>query len=296
MRLNNFRYYLSQAGRSFIRNGLMTVTSVFTVFCCMIIIGVIMVLTLNINYIIKQVEEQCTMQAYIDEKFNSDDALIIRDKIAQIPNVKEAYVFSKEDTFEYMKEVLGDQASLLDGLEDDDNPFRDSVKITLNQLEGSLQTVDDVAAIDGVAEVANNQPVMESIVNVTSSIKNVCLWIMIILALVSIFIIANTIKLAVFARKREINVMKFVGATDWFIRWPFIFEGILIGVVGAIIAFGILSWVYAATVSKITANALPFGLLGYKDIAGITVLVFVLVGAVIGAIGSIMAVRKHLDV
>ena len=295
MKLNNFRYYLSQSIRSFIRNGLMSATSVFTVFCCMIIIGLVMIMTLNINYIVEQVKEQCTIQAYIDETYDDAQVNAVCEQIKKIPEVKEATVFTREQTYDYMYETLGDQASVLDGYEDD-NPFRDSVKITLNDLETLDSAIAQVEKIEGVSDIANNETVMTNVVRYTSGIKKICLWIMIILAIVSIFIIANTIKLAVYARRREINVMKFVGATNWFIRWPFIFEGIIIGIVGALLSFMAISFGYEMLMSKLTANFVTFKLLGFGDIWGVTLLVFIGVGAVIGSTGSTFAVRKHLDV
>ena len=117
MKLNNFRYYLSQSCRSFARNGLMSATSVFTVLCCMIIIGLVMLMTLNINFIVQQVEEQCTVQAYIDETYDDIQVENVCKQIKNTENVKEAYVFTREETLEYMYEVLGDQASVLDGYE-----------------------------------------------------------------------------------------------------------------------------------------------------------------------------------
>lgn len=295
-KIGNFRYYFSQAMRSVVRNGLMSVTSIFTVLCCLLILGVFLILSININYIANQVQNQCEIQAFMKDGTSAQQLSEIGNQLRQIDNVREAVAFSKQDALDYMRELFGENADALDGLEDD-NPFRDSYKITLNDLSQVEPTIKAIENISGVADVENKQALMDNILNMTNTIKHVSLWIMLLLSLVSIFIIANTIKLAVFARRKEINVMKFVGATDWFIRWPFVIEGIIIGIIGGLIAFGLISWGYIAALKGLSGYEMDmFRFVPYQTIWYLLLGAFVSLGAVIGAIGSGFSIRKHLHV
>lgn len=298
MKFSNFRYFISQAGRSVIRNGLMSVTSIFTVLCCMIILGLFLVVSINVNYIADQIQDQCEVQAFMADGSSEAQITQAKAQIEAIANVSAVEPFTKEDTLNYAKEMFGDQADALDGYEKD-NPFRDSFKVSLVDLSQSAATIAEIQKVSGVAEVANKQAMMDTVLNVTNMVKNLSFWVMLLLGIVSIFIIANTIKLAVFARRKEINVMKFVGATNWFIRWPFVFEGIIIGVTGAVIAFGLISWGYAGVLSWMNGSGFHmdmFQLKTYQEIWWMLLCAFVGIGAVIGAAGSALSIRKHLDV
>lgn len=296
MRANDFRYFLSQAIRSFVRNGLMSVTSIFTVLCCMLILGLFLVISINVNHIANQIQDQCKIQAFLDEKLTQKQIANVKTQIEAIDNVFEAEFFTKEQALEYMRTMFAENADVLDGLEDD-NPFRNSYKISLKDLSQATDTIAQIEGVSGVADVENEQAMMDNVLNFTNTIKHLSFWIMLILGFVSIFIIANTIKLAVYARRKEINVMKFVGATNWFIRWPFVFEGIIIGIIGALLAFALISWGYAGALAWISGfNLDMFTLKTYGDIWWILLVCFIGIGAFIGATGSGLSIRKHLDV
>ncbi len=295
--MNNFRYYISQAFKSFFRNGLTSMTSVFIVMCCLIIFGLFSVITLNINHITRQIEQNCEIQVFMEEGTTNKQLSIAKEQITEIENVKDASLFTKEDTLEYMKTIFDEKSAALEGYEGDNNPFRDSYKITLNDLYLADETVKELSELENVSEVSNNREVLNSILKTSGTIRTGSLVIMIMLCLISVFIIANTIKIAVFSRRKEIGVMKFVGATNWFIRWPFIFEGIITGVVGALISFGLISWAYVVVYSKtLTLNMDVFSLMPYASLWSILLICFISIGTLIGAVGSGLSIRKHLDV
>lgn len=201
MKFSNFRYFISQAGLSVIRNGLMSVTSIFTVLCCMIILGLFLVVSINVNYIADQIQDQCEVQAFMADGSSEAQITQAKAQIEAIANVSAVEPFTKEDTLNYAKEMFGDQADALDGYEKD-NPFRDSFKVSLVDLSQSAATIAEIQKVSGVAEVANKQAMMDTVLNVTNMVKNLSFWVMLLLGIVSIFIIANTIKLAVFARRQ----------------------------------------------------------------------------------------------
>lgn len=295
--MNSFRYYISQAFKSFFRNGLTSMTSVFIVMCCLLIFGLFSVITLNINHIAKTVEQKCEIQVFLEEDTTDKQLNAAKETVSKISNVNNVEIFSKEDTLEYMKEIFADDASALEGYEGDDNPYRDSLIITINDLSLSEDTVKKLSEVDKVAEVKNNREVLENILIASTFVRNASLIIMLMLCLISIFIIANTIKIAVFSRRKEIGVMKFIGATNWFIRWPFIFEGIITGVIGALISFALISWGYIFVYSKtLGVNMDVFSLLPYSELWAMLLICFVSIGTLIGAIGSGFSIRKHLNV
>jgi cell division transport system permease protein len=222
---------------------------------------------------------------------------VAKEEILAIENVKDATLFTKEDTLEYMKTIFDEKSAALEGYEGENNPFRDSYKITLNDLYLAEETTKALSEIENVSEVSNNREVLNSILKTSGTIRTGSLVIMIMLCLISVFIIANTIKIAVFSRRKEIGVMKFVGATNWFIRWPFIFEGIITGVVGALISFALISWAYVVVYSKtLTLNMDVFSLMPYSSLWSILLICFISIGTLIGAVGSALSIRKHLDV
>lgn len=296
LKANNLRYFISQATHSIVRNGLTSVTSIFTVFCCMLILGLFLTIGINVNYIADQIKDDCPVQAFVGETVEASKLADIKTQIEAIDNVASAELFTKEDSLKYMRDIFAENANVLDGYETD-NPFRDSYNVSLKDLSDAQATIALIEQIDGIAEVKNDQATINTILNVTNTVKHLSLWIMIILGVVSVFIIANTIKLAVYSRRKEINVMKFVGATNWFIRWPFVFEGIIIGIIGALIAFGLISWGYLALSGWVASYSFDlFKLKTYSEMWWILISSFIAIGAVIGAVGSGLSLRKHLDV
>ncbi len=295
--MNSFRYYITQAFKGFFRNGLTSMTSVFIIMCCLLIFGLFSALTLNINHITSQIEQRCEIQVFMDKSTTPEQLADAQKQILQLSNIRSATIFSKEDTLNYMREIFADNAAALDGYEGENNPYRDSFKITLKDLSMSEETIKQLGEIDNVAEVSNNREVLTTILNTSNTLKNASLAVMLLLCFISIFIIANTIKIAVFSRRKEIAVMKFVGATNWFIRWPFIFEGIITGIIGALLSFALISWGYIVLYSKASTVSLDvFSLLPYSAIWFVLLICFISIGTLIGAVGSGFSIRKHLKV
>lgn len=183
---------------------------------------------------------------------------------------------------------------LAEGLEND--TFRDSYKVRLVDIEYTGSTVDELSQIDGVEDVQNKQDIVNVVVNISDAVKKVTVLVMILLLIVAIVIMANTIRLTVFNRRKEINIMKYIGATDRFIRVPFIMEGVMIGFIGAVIAFGFMSWGYAAIMNYIKTSISVFDMLPYASIAPVFGGLFALTGCLIGMVGSLISMRKYLNV
>lgn len=296
MKLSKIRYSVSQAKKNMIRNGLMTVASLFTITSCLVILGLFTILTLNVNYISSQVKDQCEVQLFMQPDAGEERTQAIKSEIESIDNVKEAVLFTKEDMLDFAKkDMFEGKEELLTGFEGDENPFSDSYKITLVNIENTSETVAKLEALQGVEHVENKQDVVNTVVSVSDIVQKLSLAVMALLLVIAIVIISNTVKLTVFNRRKEINIMKYIGATDRFIRVPFVMEGVLIGFLGAVVAFAIMSWGYIGGLKFVAAYGFNmFDLVPYMSIVPVISCLFVGVGCMIGIMGSVISMRKYL--
>ncbi len=294
---SNFKYFVSEGCKSYTKNGLMSLASTIIVVASLMVLGIYLLFSMNINSVAKQLESECEIRAYVNEKIDAD-SLEMQDMeniIKSIENVDDVDFYSKEKALEEYREELGDEASVLDGLEGD-NPLRDSFKITLYDLELAGETAKAISKVDGIAKVNDNQTSMNKLVNVTKVIKNISFWFMLFLSAIAIFIISNTIKITLFARRRDINIMKYLGATNSFISWPYIIEGVVIGMVGAAISFTVMVLGYSYFLAQ---NFSIVGTIEFCSLQSILLplaLWFMGIGVLLGAVGSAVSIRRHLRV
>lgn len=293
MRINNLNYYIKQASKSFRQNKLMSIASVTTTFAALFILGIFILLTLNVNYWAEDFSRSCQIQVFLSDDVINEDYDAIGAEILKISSVEEIEKYTKTQIFEEMRVKLKEKANILDGLEND-NPFRNSFKITLSDLNETKNVIKELEKIEGIENITDFQESATMIVNVVDTIKAASLWLVLLLLVISAFIVSNSVKISVYARRREINIMKYVGATDWFIRWPFVIEGVIIGIYGALICFAVMWIAYAGISANISIPM--FSLLPFGEIWPSLAASFIIVGVVIGAIGSIFSVRKHLKV
>jgi cell division transport system permease protein len=298
MKARAFNYFLREGFRSFCKNGLMSMASVVTVTLCLILFGIYMLFSVNLNYAAAQVEASYEIQVFIADSASAVPSRTERMKhdLAAIANVNAVTFVSKEEALAGWKAQFGDNAEILEGLELD-NPLRDSYKVTVKDLAAVGGTVSEIERLPDVGYVKNNKDAMDKLVRVTSVVQSISFWFMIIFALISVFIISNAIRITVFARRREVNIMKFVGATDWFISFPFMIEGIIIGILGAAAALLIVSQAYryglnsAGLLFGETIRLYRVGAVFHILFASLTGM-----GIVLGAAGSAVSLRRHLHV
>lgn len=297
MKLQKFKYSFSEAKKNVVRNGLMSVASLFTIACCLVILGVFAILSLNVNSITAQIKDQCEVQLYVNTGVSEERVAQIGTEIEQVENVKAVTLFTKEDTLEYaINDMFEGNEGMLEGFADD-NPFSDSYKIVLTDIEKTGETVAMLEQIADVEKVVNKQDVVNTVLSVSGGIKRFSIVMMIVLLVVAIVIISSTVKLTVFNRRKEINIMKYIGATDRFIRVPFVLEGMIIGFLGAVAAFLVVFWSYFALIKYLGSISFNvFELVGIWEIAPIIAVLFVVFGCLIGVVGSAASIRKHLQV
>ena len=232
---------------------------------------------------------------YLQDDVSREQARDIEKDLKNLQGVEQVTFVSREEAMERFKERLGDQKTLLEAL-DETNPLPDSFEVMITQPELVKTAAASIERYDGVESARYGQDVMEHLFDMTRLIRIFGFSIMLVLALATLFIIANTIRLTVFARRKEIAIMKYVGATDWFIRWPFILEGMVMGLFGSIIAAIVLRFAYTGVVEAIYESLAFFPLIPtYPFINYVTFLV-IISGMIIGATGSALSLKRFLKV
>ena len=291
-------YHLREGFRSIFTHGLMSFAAVCMILACLIIMGSFSLVAINIDNTLGRYEAENEFIAYIDETLAEDEARALQSKLEAIPYVSSVTFMTAGEALERYTERYTDSETreLFDGM--DDSVLRHRYRIHVDDLEQMGETVRQVEAVSGVAKVQWEQAISDGFVALRNVASAVAFILIAMLLVISLFIIANTIKLATFHRREEIAIMKMCGATNWFVRWPFIFEGMLLGLMGAILAFFLQWGIYAVIVQAIDGFGglqlvaiIPFQTL-WTRVAG----AFAVTGLVIGAGGSLLAIRKFLQV
>ena len=301
MKSSSVKYLIHEGARNVGSNRFMSLASVGVLTACLLLIGAAWLITINVNSIIGYVEQQNEIMAFVKDGTDQDQILQIEDKLRGIDNVHEVIYVSKDQALEQQKELLKDNAYLFEGFSND-NPYPDSFRLKVNDLSKLQETIDSVEAVDGIDSTSASADLAATITDIKKGISFAGTYIVAILSLVSLVIVANTIKITVFSRRKEIGIMKYVGATDLFIRLPFLVEGLILGLMSALLAFFMLwggyqvvmqwmggtqsSWVMMAF-----SNLVPF-----KDVALELLGAFCVAGMGIGTIGSMLFMGRFLKV
>ena len=294
--MQKIKMFTLDALKSLKRNKTITLASVVTVSATLFIFGVFLLVAQTINMGVESVESKVEIKAYLDESITTTEQSNIETIINGVEGVKEVYYETKEEAFENFKERLGEDNSILTGFSEDRNPLPNSFVISLLEPEAAMRVEDALTGVRGVEDVGNERETVEKIIGLAKLIRSMGVVIFIILVLVSLFLISNTIKLTVYSRRREIGIMKFVGATDWFIRWPFIIEGMFMGLAGGIIAFGVVYSAYRVVYADVTQSMFYAELVTPVYVLQNFSWQFGVTGLIIGALGSFIALKRFLDV
>ncbi|OXT09054.1 permease-like cell division protein FtsX [Thermoanaerobacterium thermosaccharolyticum] len=295
MKLNTAFYYIREGLTNVKRNRAMTVASITSVTAALLILGLFLIIILNVDSMANQVESQLELKAFINDSYDMSKVTKVGDEIKEINGVKSITFESKKDALKNFKKQLGDKSYLVNGLEND-NPMPQSFIVKVTDANMMKQVSEEIKKIDGVTQVSYGQDVVDKLLGIIKIIRIVGLCVILILFIISVVIISNTIKLGVFARRREINIMKYIGATDWFIRWPFLVEGIVLGLVGAILAIVILGLIYGYAADLVNNKLIIFTLLPVGNVLRQSLMYFLAMGSLIGALGSGISIKRFLNV
>jgi len=291
-------YTLKETFKNLWRNRLMSFASITSVVATLIILGTIFILVLNINNVSEGAKDQFTsIEVYLEDELDFNETEKIGNEISALQGVKLSEYKEKNRALEEYKEQWGKDGYLLDGFVD--NPLPNSYVITLTKIEFADYVVKKINEIEGIEEVRYDKDFISKIISISEYIKTIGFVLILILIAISTFIINNTIKLALDSRRTEISIMKYVGATNWFIRWPFVLEGTILGFVGAMISTGIMYVLYNYTYTILTSDfysLIAVYLVGVDKVLSDSMVLFITIGSGIGALGSITSIRKHLDV
>ncbi len=291
-------YLLGEGFRNVFHNKKSSGASLAIMCATMLIFGIFFMIVENLNNAIKTIEEQQGMQVFINKDATDEQISQIGEQIKLINGVNTIKFVSKEDALNYNKEKLK-QPALFVGY-DEENPFKASYLVTLTDLKLSSQVQEEINKIENVASITSQDNTINNLISIANGVKIVSIVILSLLILISIFIIANTIKLTVHARRKEISIMKYVGATDSFIRWPFIIEGIIIGIMAAIVSVAILGIVYNLIANAMSTSPvllkMGMNLLSFSNMITLLIIVYLVLGIGIGTLGSTISMRKYLKV
>ncbi len=299
MWIRNIRRFIGEALSGMLRNGLMTVASMVVVTSCLIMLGVFLVVTLNVNSMSEDIADACQVKAYITDEARDENRLNeIEEQIRRISYTEDVIYENGVEAFKKIKDDMSEEDRLsFSGLPED--LLSDAFNVTVDDISNTDKISKALMEIDGIERVESGDDIVSFINTLRHTVRNFSFWIILAFMIVSIFIISNTVKLTVHNRRREINIMKYVGATDSYIRWPFIIEGIIVGLISACIAFFATQSIYTALHSAVGTDmsAIQFiSLLPFGSIWKIFALSYLGLGAVIGAMGSAFSVRKYLKV
>lgn len=296
MKISTINYFIVDAFKSLKRNTTISIASMATVLATLFVFGVFLLTGINVSHGISDVESKVEIKVFLKDDIKLAEQKAIESELRNISGVKEVTHESKDEALQKFREQLKDNATILKGYDEKNNPLPSSFIVKLDNADVAKTVESSVKDMNGVEDIGNDQDLIDKIASFAKTIKWVGVILFAVLIGVSLFLIINTIKLTVYSRRREIGIMKFVGATDWFIRWPFIIEGMVIGVLGAIFSNLILYFSYKEVYRKITESLYTIQLLSPSYVLTTLSWQFILSGALIGIFGSIIALRKFLVV
>ena len=291
MKRYNVFYFIFEALKGMKRNGVMAFASIAVLLSCLLVIGGFSLIVVNINLNLEQLGNLNEMVAFCES--DADDATVerIKNAINALDNVDGLIHATKE---EQLKKLQDENPTLYGDITEEENPLSDSFTVTYEDNSKVPELAYQIKQIEGVRKVRNNLELANKIEGLKNGIMLVFVWFLAILFVVSVFIIINTIKLSVFSRRKEISIMRYIGATNWFITLPFIFEGIFIGLASGIGSFFILKFGYSAIVSGAASDIQMISFMNFSEISTIVLLGALGIGIVTGVLGGLISLGKYL--
>lgn len=301
MRGSSFRYLSKQGLHSLVANRLMTLASVGVLTACLILVGVATLFSANVDSLVEYLGEQNETVVYIGKDLSEEQIVQVDSQIRGISGLSAVTYVSKEEVLETYKGYMEEYAVLFDDFEED-NPFRANYRVVVEDLNQLDEIVAQLEAIEGVEDVSPPTELASVFLSIQRAV-NVGGWVLVaVLSLVSIVVISNTIRITVFARRKEISIMKYVGATNAFIRWPFFVEGMSVGLIAALVSSGVVMGAYAIVLhyagdlsgfwnSLLGVSLLPLSQVWYWLLGG-----FAAFGILIGSLGTATSIHKYLEV
>ena len=297
MKYSVLGYLIGEGFRNVLKNKKSTIASLMIMCATMFVFGIFFLIGENVQGVMKQVEEQQAMQVFINPDATEQEIADMGNKIRSLQYVNQAEYVTKEDALNIVKSWFKDRQELIEPYTKN-NRFKASYVVTLTDLTKINEVYSQVKDLDNIASVRLRDDTINKLIDIANGVRTVSAVILILLILISVFIISNTIKLTVHARRKEISIMKYVGATNGFIRWPFMVEGIIIGVTAALLSVFFLGIAYNYVIGQTVGmvEKIQISLLQFSETFNILIIIYLVLGIGIGTIGSAISMRKYLEV
>lgn len=295
MRLNAIKYYFREAFRAIFRNSWLSLASVGVVAVSLLILGCSLLLVLNAGNIAANLESSVEISVFLADGTTTGQILDMGNRLQAMPEVAQVEFVNKRQALEEMKNNFGDKKDILAGLEEK-NPLPDAFRVKTHTVDQVAPLASRLESFAGVEQVRYGQGIVEKLMELSRWVRAAGVGTMVFLGVASVFLIATTIRLSVFARRKEIGIMKFLGATNWFVRFPFLLEGMFLGLAGSLLAATAVYFGYYSLVGNFQLS-LPFmQLITDRDVIIPMLEGLLVLGLAIGAVGSLISVRKFLKV
>ncbi len=294
MKHNNLRYLTREGIKNIGVNRLMSFASIAVLMSCLVMIGCAVLLYFNIDSLLHSIESQNVIMVFVEKEADEKTVSQVQKELEALDNVENVTFIPKGDAYGTILESLGENATIMQGV--DASFLPDAFEVHVADMQNFSGTVNQIRNMQHILSIRENSDLASRLEKIRTAVTYVCIGIIILLFVVALFIIANTIRISMFTRKLEISIMKAVGATNSFIRWPFLIEGVTIGLMAAVIAMGVLYGIYYfASESLLTIFGILGGsLIAFKDYALYLFIGFVCVSVVTAGIGSIFSIGKYL--
>ena len=296
MKISSFKGFTVDAIKSLFRNKTISIATIVNIVVTLTIYGIFLILMNVIVTNVNDVQSKLQLKVYLEDSITVEQQKVIKDAIDSVDNIMEVYYESKSDAFKNFKEQLRDYAWMVEGYDETNNPIPSAYVVKINSPEVTYKIEEKLKGLPGIDDIGSDKVLVKEVSKISSFIRVAWIILSCILILVSLFLIANTIKLTIYSRRKEIYIMKFVGATDWFIRWPFVIEGMILGFIGGIISVIIVNYVYVS-IYKVLIDKNLFSYLVEPNIIFIKLIIhFLSIGILVGIVGSVASLRKFLKV
>ena len=301
MKWSSFQYLTKQGLHNLRANRLMSLASIGVLTACLLLTGIAGLFSANVNSLVEYLGDQNETVVYLDQGLSDEELASVDQTLRSMPGLAAVTYVSQEEVLETYKGYMSEYADLFNDFEED-NPFHANYRVVLEDLNQLDEMIAQLEQIDGVYSVSAPTQLSSVFLTIQRAVTYAGWALVAVLALVSVVVISNTIRLTVFARRKEINIMKYVGATNGFIRWPFFVEGTSVGLISGLLAAGLVIGAYALVVNRIGAMSGFWGpilgscLLSVGQVWPIVLGAFLIFGVVIGSIGTATSIRKYLEV
>ena len=296
MKVSSFKGFTIDAVKSLFRNKTISIATIVNIVVTLTIYGIFLIIMNVIVTNVNDVESRLQLKVYLKDSITVEQQQAVKEAIESVEGISEVYYESKSEALKNFREQLKDYAWMIEGYDETNNPLPSSYVVKITSPEISYRIEEKLEGFEGIDDIGSDKVLVREVSKISSFIKVAWAVLSFILILVSLFLIMNTIKLTIYSRRKEIYIMKFVGATDWFVRWPFVIEGMILGAIGGVLSIGIVYYVYSSIYKVLIDKNLFSYLVSPNFILIQLVIHFLSIGILVGIVGSIVSLRKFLKV